>query len=292
MEGQELAGIDPIDLQLPRGAAGSSRMPTTEQTTPQSTAPVTRWIDTKSLLQVTPYHGGKASFLGWKWSFSIAVRAIRKPLYEGLKKIEDNMNQFFRQSRLSNEDLELSDRAYTLLALLCKDEAYAYVRSAEDGNGCQAWQALLRARTARNATNAEEYATRTGERVSDGIRRTVYMNKIAPQDMRQHLILNQSRLSTAEEVALEIEDYWDATEEFSRDDKCQAGFIAPVGKGRAKSGKLDGVPYNFGKSSGTKGKGKMHKGLGFQPERCEQRQFWWILQLLLANWAQRSPVLV
>ena len=84
--------------------------------------------------------------------------------------------------------------------------------------------------------NAEEYATRTGERVSDGIRRAVCTNKVAPQDMRLHLMLNQSRLSTAEEVALEIEDYWDATEEFSRDDKGQAGFIAPVGKGPAKGG--------------------------------------------------------
>ena len=139
------------------------------------------------------------------------MRAISKPTCEGLKKIEETMNQDFRKSRLSNEDLGLSDQAYTLLALLCKDEAWAYVRSAEDGNGYQAWQALLRARTARNATNllnqlleptftspdprmnlrqwnknAEEYATRTGERVSDGIRRSVYMNKIAPQDMRQH----------------------------------------------------------------------------------------------------------
>ena len=128
-------------------------MPTTEQTTPQSTTRVTRWIDTKSLLQVTPYHGDKASFLGWKWSFLIAVRAISKPLFEGFKKIEDNMNQDFRKYRLSIEDLELSDQAYTLLVLLCRDEACAYVRSAEDGNGYQAWQALLRARTARNATN-------------------------------------------------------------------------------------------------------------------------------------------
>ena len=81
------------------------------------------------------------------------MRAISKPLYEGLKQIEDNMNQDFRKSRLSIEDLELADQAYTLLALLCKDEACAYVRSTEDGNGYQAWQALLRARTARNATN-------------------------------------------------------------------------------------------------------------------------------------------
>ena len=63
------------------------------------------------------------------------------------------------------------------------------------------------------------------------------MKNISPQDMRQHSMLNQSRLSTAEEVAQEIEDYWDATEELSRDDKGQAGFIDPVGKGPAKGGK-------------------------------------------------------
>ena len=73
----------------------------------------------------------------------------------------------------------------------------------------------------------------------------------------------QSRLSTAEEVAQEIEDYWDANEEFSRDDKNQAGFIAPVGKGLVKGGKPNGVPYNFGKGGGTKGKGKFIKDSDF-----------------------------
>ena len=77
--------------------------------------------------------------------------------------------------------------------------------------------------------------------------------------MRRHLMLNQSHLSTAEEVAQEIEDDWNATEEFSRDDKNQAGFNAPACKGLVKGGKPNGVPYNFGKGSGTKGKGKMHK---------------------------------
>ena len=83
------------------------------------------------------------------------------------------------------------------------------------------------------------------------------MNQITPQDMRRHLMLNQSRLSTADEVAQEIEDYWDATDEFSRDDKNQAGFVVPVGEGPAKGGKPNGVPYNCGKGSGTKGKGKI-----------------------------------
>ena len=43
-------------------------------------------------------------------------------------------------------------------------------------------------------------------------------------------MLNQARLNTAEDVAQEIEDDWDATEEFSRDEKGQAGFPGPVEK--------------------------------------------------------------
>ena len=158
-------------------------------------------------------------------------------------------------------------------ALLCKDEASAYVRSAVEGNDYQAWQALLRARRARNATNllnqlleptftspdprinlrqwntnAQKYATRTGERVSEGTRTAVHMNNVASQDMRQHLMLNQARLNIAENVAQEIEDYWDATEDFSRVEKGEAGFIAPVGKGPGKQEK--------GGKHGGKSKGK------------------------------------
>ena len=49
------------------------------------------------------------------------------------------------------------------------------------------------------------------------------MNNIAAQDMRQHLMLNQTRLNIAEDVAQEIEDYLD--------EEGQARFIGPVGKG-------------------------------------------------------------
>ena len=87
-------------------------------------------------------------------------------------------------------------------------------------------------------------------------------------------MLNQSRLSMAEEVAQEIEDYWDATEEFPRDDKGQAGFIAPVGIGPVNGGKLtQWSTIELWKELWHEGQGKMHKGLGFQPERGEQRKF-------------------
>ena len=88
-EGQEPVGTDRIDLLLPRGAACSSRMQTTEQSTPRSTAPVTRLIDMKSVLQVTPYHGDEASFLGWKWSFLIAVGSNQQTTFmKDLRKLK------------------------------------------------------------------------------------------------------------------------------------------------------------------------------------------------------------
>ena len=79
------------------------------------------------------------------------------------------------------------------------------------------------------------------------------MNKIAQLDMQQHLMLNQPRLSTADEVAQEIEGYLDATSDFLRDDKNQAGFIGPVGKGSVKGGKPGGVPTQLWKGQWQKG---------------------------------------
>ena len=91
------------------------------------------------------------------------------------------------------------------------------------------------------------------------------MNKIAPQDMRQHLMLNQSRLCTAEGVAQEIEDDCDATEEFSRDDKGQAGFIAPVGNGSAKGGNLLECHTALEKVVARRAKEKCTKDSDFNP---------------------------
>ena len=156
-EGQDPGGTDPIDLQLTRGAIGSSR---------EQSATIESTSNTFDRHKEFVASDSTSWRLGWKSSFLIAVRAISKPLYEGLKKVEDNMNQDFRESLFSIEDLELSDQAYKLLAFLCKDEACAYVRSAADANGYQAWQALLRARTAPNATNFLESVTGTNIHVT------------------------------------------------------------------------------------------------------------------------------
>ena len=151
--------------------------------------------------------------------------------------------------------------------MLCKYEAASYVRAAEDRNDLHAWEASWRAKThefdesvAGSACHLErsesEFAsvenrtqssmkTKTEERVSGHIRRSINLNKIAPPNMRQHF----DRLHTAEATSDEIEEYCEAMEEFNKDAKEPLGFASPVvGKG---------VPYNFGEG-GTKGKGNMH----------------------------------
>ena len=47
--------------------------------------------------------------------------------------------------------------------------------------------------------------------------------------------------------------------------RTKVGFIVPVGKGFAKGGKTNGVPYNFGKGSGSTGKEKSTKDSDFNP---------------------------
>ena len=149
-------------------------------------------------------------------------------------------------------------------------------------DGLRPWQALLKAKTLRNSmsliagsafhvdpnvnlcqwkTNANEYEATTGEIIASLIRRSTNLNKMAPLDLRQHLMLNQLRLDTADAISDEVQDCYEAVEEVNKDAKGTPEFVAPV--------RETGVPYKFGKG-GTKGKGKMHHGLGYQPHGGKQ----------------------
>ena len=223
------------------------------------------------------------------------------------------MNQDFQKSRLSIKDVELSGVSYTLLAFLCKDAACAHVRSAEDGNGCQAWQALLRAPTARNATNLLNHLLdQTHESIFDD--GTKMLRSTRHELVNAKVKVSEGQFTwrkvhhkTCDSIWYWISPVWARLKKLprklkitgmqprnlSRDDKGQAGFNAPIGKGSAKGGKPKGVPYNFGKS-GTKGKGKMHKGLGFQPEGGQKTSPVWsrVRDKKTINWNRTfSPLL-
>ena len=62
----------------------------------------------------------------------------------------DTITQNLISNRQSLDQRKSAEKLHTLLALLCKEEAPSYARMAEDGNGLQAWQALLKAKTLRD----------------------------------------------------------------------------------------------------------------------------------------------
>ena len=82
--------------------------------------------------------------------------------------------------------------------------------------------------------------------------------------MRQHVLLNQHRLDTAEAISDEIEEYCEAVEKFNKDAKESPMSAAPAMEKR--------VPYNFGKG-GRKSEGKIQKGLRHHPQSGEHRKF-------------------
>ena len=52
---------------------------------------------------------------------------------------------------------------------------------------------------------ANECEAKTGEIISEQSRNNMFLNKIVATHMRQHLMLNQQRLATADAIANEIE---------------------------------------------------------------------------------------
>ena len=257
--------------------------------TASAVSALSKLVDSRNLLSLQPYDGSRESFADWKWQFYVALSAIKKPLKVALKNVEGRLNEDWSLNRLTDDEKAISEELYTILALTCKGESQQYIRAAEDSNGHAAWQALLRARLPRNASTllarllepkfasedprinlrlwekgVREYESLTGERISNGIRRSVYLNKIAPPEMRQHLMLNQARLEDHITLAQEIEEYTDVREEFAY--QGNTSMVAVVDKGsNAKGGK------DHPKGKGDKG--KMHKGLGYHPREGEQRRF-------------------
>ena len=86
----------------------------------------------------------------------MAVGAINRNISDEVRRGEENVTQDNHYSHLSNEQKEISKQLRTLLVFLCEEEAAASVRSAEDGDGLQAWNALLGAKSLRNPTSLNQ----------------------------------------------------------------------------------------------------------------------------------------
>ena len=252
-------------------------------------------IDLKGLLKLEQYKGEKEKFIQWKWQLYVAVRVVKPKLLTKFEQIERNLNKDCSLANLSEEDRLLAEEAYTIFALTCVEAAADYIQTAEQGNGLETWCLICRARLTKSHTAmltqlmepkfhssdarinlriwqkaARYYASRTGERVPEAVKRTVYLNKIAPEAMKQHLLLNQTRLETSEDVANEIEEYCDAMQDMN-ESIGNPGIVAGAnvitkdkhrdkGKGKGKKGEKGKGKRYYGK--GKYSKGKQGKGEG------------------------------
>ena len=117
-----------------------------------------------------------------------------------LEYVVKHLDEDYRMSRQDAVSQELSSEAYTLLALLCTDQALEYVKSAEENNGFEAWKQLCRGRMLRSSVallnqllepkctstdprvnirnlqkEVRDYQSRTGDTINDLTKESIYI---------------------------------------------------------------------------------------------------------------------
>ena len=109
-------------------------------------------VDTKRVVKLDLYHGEKEKFHSWKWKLYVAIRSLDIKMAVMMKHVENNLTVDFNLAGLSDVETKKASDIYTILALLCKNEAAQFVMNAEEGNGFMAWRGLCRAKMVRSST--------------------------------------------------------------------------------------------------------------------------------------------
>ena len=102
------------------GAEGSAEVPSTS-----------RLVDAKSLVKLNNYHGEKEKFHVWKWELYVAMRSLDSQMAVMMKHVENNLTVDFNFAGLSDVETKKASETYTILALVCKNEAAQFVINAE-----------------------------------------------------------------------------------------------------------------------------------------------------------------
>jgi len=113
--------------------------------------PTTSWlVDTTILVKLDHYHGEKEKFRLWKWKLYVALRSLDIEMAVMMKHVENNLTVDFNLERFSDDEKKKAYEAYTILALLCKEDAADLVANTEKGNGFMAWRNLCREKELQN----------------------------------------------------------------------------------------------------------------------------------------------
>ena len=224
----------------------------------------------KSLLKFETFQGKKEEWDTYKWELYVAMDVLDPVLRVMLETVEKDPQKDYRLVKLNQLEQQKAKEVFAVLALTCKGTAAPYIKAAESQNGFDAWRRLCRKYQVRSQVallnrllhprfqssdprvNLAEwqkelldYERMSGDMVTDGTKKSIYMTQIAPDVMRHHLQMNQSRLLTSDDVAEEIESFMDAQEE---DEQAATGTVGAV------VGKTKGKDERKGKGKGQKRK--------------------------------------
>ena len=275
------------------------------------TSPWSRAVDLKGMLKCDEYHGEKDKFQEWKRVFYSTLDMVNPEWTKKCRAVELSLDEKVLLEGMLPQDKQDASGLYTFLLHLCKGDAALRIAAAEEFNGYEAWRLLCRAKLARSSTvalsslmyprftsvdprvnlhqwdrEAARFTERFREEVPESLRRTIYVDKIAPPELHQHLLMNQSRLKTADDVKTDIEQYLEAKDQSDQARDHEGGYIAAIRhkdhdkddgvkkklKNKGKGGKDKNKGKGKGKDEAGKDKGKLHKGLGKDP-RSEASRF-------------------
>ena len=264
-------------------------------------------VDSKALAMIAKWNGDKDSFKVWQFDILAYVGQHCPALREKMLQIPLNSNPV-DVALLSADETKLNAQLFYAFTLVTEGAAKVTLMNCPYGNGLEFYRqvarmvqpvtkahqrttllslaeakdlpASYRERVAQWETRITEYNRRADvdAEFPEDLKIATYQAKIAPESVREHLLLNESRLSTYKLMRDEVESVMLARDAQAPDDDSamvigsyeEKGEVLGAlserpGKGKSKGKKGKDKKGNKGGGRGDEGKDKQNRSGGPPP---------------------------
>ena len=201
---------------------------TTGATAPRST------IDTRTLGKPDTFSGEQGRWSDWKTVTTAYCAVISDRLGTLMQSIEDGSASNLKRALLTGQDPELGAQLFYILVMITRQQALTLVKNSGPQEGFLAWQRFIEhfeptAKTRQAGqllallswnfshgdiqsqvelfdAAAHKYEVRAGDTLSDAMRIGIALRQMEDSPLRQHLLLNGSRLVMWKDFKSEITD--------------------------------------------------------------------------------------
>ena len=180
-------------------------------------------VDTRNLERPSQFNGTDNAWRDWSVVFRSYVALVHPALKEEMQRVERLPTPENNAGLLDDEQVQASSDLYHLLLHTTTGPALDRVVNAGSAEGLRAWQLLvekydphIRSRTAGQLLNLLQfdfsgdvfakieayerdlalYEQASGEKISDGLRVVIVLNRVTDTELATHLLLNSERFQT------------------------------------------------------------------------------------------------